>query len=161
VLVREHLARAAHPGLHLVEQQQRAVPLAQLAHRLEVAAGAGDHPGLALQRLEQDRASLLGDGLLDLLHLAVVDEAEPAGSGPKPCWYFGCPVAANEPIVRPWKELFMQTISMRSGCPWSTCQRRASLIIASFASVPLLQKKTRSSEAQPRQLLRQAEPAAR
>jgi len=25
VLVREHLARAAHPGLHLVEQQQRAV----------------------------------------------------------------------------------------------------------------------------------------
>jgi len=51
----------------------------------------------------------------------------------------------------------MQTISMRSGCPWSTCQRRASLIIASFASVPLLQKKNAVREAQPRQLLRQAD----
>ena len=39
----------------------------------------------------------------------------------------------------------MQTISMRSSCPCTTWKWRASLIIASFASAPLLQKKTRSA----------------
>src|SRR5438067_5976655 len=69
----------------------------------------------------------------------------PSGSGPNPCWYFGCPVAASAPRVRPWNEFFMQTISIRSGCPLTTWWWRASLIAASFASAPLLQKKTRPS----------------
>ena len=70
---------------------------------------------------------------------------KPSGRGPNPCWYLCCPVAARDPSVRPWKELWKQRISIRSGCPFTTWKWRASLIIASFASVPLLQKKARFS----------------
>ncbi len=57
-----------------------------------------------------------------------------------PTWYLGCPVRVTEPMVRPWKLPFVATSSTRSGRPCSWFQRRASLIIASFASVPLLAK---------------------
>ena len=37
-----HRAGAAHAAHHLVEDQQRAVPVADLAHRLEIAGQRGD-----------------------------------------------------------------------------------------------------------------------
>src|SRR5437763_1305491 len=69
----------------------------------------------------------------------------PSGSGPNPCWYLSWPVAGREPRVRPWKELWKQRISIRSVWPFTTWKWRATLIIASFDSVPLLQKKARLS----------------
>ena len=51
---------AAHPGLDLVEPQQRTVLVGDGAGRGEVALGGYDDPGLSLDRLEQDRGGLVG-----------------------------------------------------------------------------------------------------
>ena len=60
-------------------------------------------------------------------------------SGAKPCRYLARPVAASVASVRPWKESIIVMISFR---PVAEPYFRASLIIASLASAPLLQKKT-------------------
>ena len=67
----------------------------------------------------------------------------PGSSGWKPWWYFSWPVAVSVANVRPWKEPVVDRISYRPPC--SLPQRRASFIAASFASAPLLQRKTRSA----------------
>ncbi len=64
---------------------------------------------------------------------------KPGSSGSKPCLILSCPVAVSVAIVRPWKEFFAVMISKR---PESCPALRASLISASLASAPLLQKKT-------------------
>ena len=60
----------------------------------------------------------------------------PGVYGPNPFWYLIWPVAVMVVIVLPWKEFFMAIIS-----PFPVCFR-ASFIAPSFASAPLLQKKT-------------------
>ena len=61
-----------------------------------------------------------------------------------PTWYLGCPVKVSAPMVRPWKLLSVDTSPTRSVWPSSWQWRRASLMSASLASVPVLQKYTRS-----------------
>ena len=64
-------------------------------------------------------------------------------SGSNPWWYFSWPVTVSAKRVRPWKEFTQATISLRSGWPASAWTFRASLSMASLASAPELQKKTR------------------
>mmetsp|Transcript_44270 Transcript_44270/g.118104 ORF Transcript_44270/g.118104 Transcript_44270/m.118104 type:complete len:262 (+) Transcript_44270:347-1132(+) len=53
VLEGEHAARAPHARLHFVEEQQAAVRVAKLAHRLEVPVGRDVDAALALHGLQQ------------------------------------------------------------------------------------------------------------
>ena len=53
----EQPAGAAHAGLHLVEHEQTAVAVGQLAQAGQEALGRGVDPALALYRLDQDRGS--------------------------------------------------------------------------------------------------------
>ena len=62
---------------------------------------------------------------------------KPGSIGPRPSWYFGWAVADTLPIVRPWKPPVKVMILYR--CPF--VRSRTSLIAASLASVPELQKK--------------------
>ena len=62
---------------------------------------------------------------------------KPGTIGSKPAWYFGCAVAVSAAYVRPWKPPSMVMIVDRPAAwPWT----RASLMAASLASAPLLQK---------------------
>src|SRR5512134_163303 len=66
----------------------------------------------------------------------------PGSIGSNPLWKSGCPVAESPPYVRPWNDPSSTTNSCLPPFPRSADHFRASLIAASFASVPLLQKKT-------------------
>src|SRR5207248_8380118 len=76
VLAGEEPARAPHPGLDLVEEEQRSGPGAKVASLFEEARRRGRHSRFALHRLDQDRAGLFRDGGLELVRISVVDEAE-------------------------------------------------------------------------------------
>src|SRR5258708_6712845 len=78
---------------------------------------------------------------LTLSMLLKVANLIPGKRGSRPSWYFIWPVADREPKVLPWKELWKLTISYLSR-PCLRKHLRASLIAASTASVPELQKKT-------------------
>jgi hypothetical protein len=65
-------------------------------------------------------------------------------TGPKPSWYFGVPVIASAPRVRPWNELWNAMTLLRAGWPRPKKWWRASFNIASLASAPELQKNARS-----------------
>ena len=54
VLAREHPARAAEAGGHLVEDQEHAVAVAELADRAQVARRVNEHPGRALDERLHD-----------------------------------------------------------------------------------------------------------
>ncbi len=60
-------------------------------------------------------------------------------SGSNPLWYFFWPVADSAAAVRPWNELYVETILPRPVC------FTASLSAASLASAPLLTKRTEDS----------------
>ena len=60
VLDREHLARAPHPRLHFVHDEQDAVLLRQLAQPLQELIGRHDVAALALDRLDHDRRDFVG-----------------------------------------------------------------------------------------------------
>lgn len=51
MLAGEHPAGTPHPGLHFVEDQQRAKLIAQLTHGGQIALRREDHPAFALNRL--------------------------------------------------------------------------------------------------------------
>ncbi len=70
---------------------------------------------------------------------------KPSGRGAKPIWNFSCAVAVIVASVRPWKESFI-VISSYLPPSFSWPYFRASLIAASLASAPLLQKKTFSNK---------------
>ena len=70
-LVGEEIAGAAHAGLHLVEGQQQAVLVAELAQRLEEGMRRGAHAALALHRLDQDAGGLRADRLLHGFEIAM------------------------------------------------------------------------------------------
>ncbi len=55
MLAGEHLAGAPHPGLHFVEDQQRAELIAQLTHGGQIALRREDHAAFTLNRLQDHR----------------------------------------------------------------------------------------------------------
>jgi hypothetical protein len=65
VLAGEPLARASHARLDLVEDQERADPVAGRSDRAKVVRGWHDDPALALHRLEDDGGGLRIDAGLD------------------------------------------------------------------------------------------------
>ena len=80
--VREQRAGAAHAGLDLVQHQQCAVVVAQLAHRAQEAGRSRHHPALALHRFQHHRGHVAaGHGDLELGHIVEIDVAEAAGQG--------------------------------------------------------------------------------
>ena len=60
VLAREHLPGAAHPRLHLVDDQQHAVLRGQLAQPLQERRRRHDVAALALDRLDDDGGDFVG-----------------------------------------------------------------------------------------------------
>ena len=107
--------RAADAGLDLVEDQHRARLRAEAPQLLQETRRRQDDAALGLHGLDDDGARLVGDR-------AARADASPNGrkrtgstSGPKPARYFGCPVTASAPIVRPWKLFSNATSSTRSG----------------------------------------------
>ena len=65
---------------------------------------------------------------------------KPGTSGSKPAWILGLPVALRVAMLRPWKALSNTTIWALL-IPLSWPNLRASLMAASLASRPELQKK--------------------
>ena len=55
----------AEAGDHLVEAEQDAVPVAELAHALEVAGRRHERAARVLDRLDDHHGDRLGPGLLD------------------------------------------------------------------------------------------------
>ena len=68
--VREQPAGAAHARLHLVEEQQQPVFVADRAQPAQVLDVRGAHAALALHRLDQDRRRLVGDGIAQHVEIA-------------------------------------------------------------------------------------------
>src|SRR5215218_3530751 len=77
LLIAEHLAEAADAGLHLVEREQQAVLVAQLAQRPEEGRRRGANTALALHRLDEDARSLRTDGALHRFDVAEWNLVEP------------------------------------------------------------------------------------
>ena len=69
-LIGEQLAGAADAGLHLVEDQQQPVLVAELAQALEELRRDHPHAAFALDRLDQDRGGLRPDRALDRFEVA-------------------------------------------------------------------------------------------
>ena len=69
-LVGKQLAGAAHASLHLVENQEQAVGVTQLAQRPKERMRRGAHPTFALQRLDQDARGVRTDCFLDRFEFA-------------------------------------------------------------------------------------------
>ena len=69
-LIGEELAGAADAGLHLVEDQQQAVLVAERAELAQELAGDQADAALALDRLDHDRRRLRPDRRLDRLEVA-------------------------------------------------------------------------------------------
>jgi hypothetical protein len=82
--MREQLAGAAHARLHLVEDQQDAMLVAQLRAS---PAGIGRHradTALALHRLDEHAGVSGADGRLERVMVAEGEVLEPWRAGPKP-----------------------------------------------------------------------------
>ena len=63
VLPAPQRAGAAHAGLHLVEDEENALGVADLAQADQTLLGNGPDAALALDWLDQDRGGALGDRL--------------------------------------------------------------------------------------------------
>ena len=119
----EHAARAAEPGDHLVDDQQRAVARADVAQRREVAVmrhldrlperdRLGDHGGDGVGPLAQDRPLDVAGALERTAALAVqrphrpgdgwATWTNPGTSGANGSRDSGMPVADIAPYVEPW-----------------------------------------------------------
>ena len=70
-LVGKQIAGAAHARLHLVENQQQALVVAQLAQRPKEGIRCAAHAALALHRLDQDGGGVRADRLLHGVEIAM------------------------------------------------------------------------------------------
>ena len=82
MLDREHPARAAEAGLHLVDDEHDAVLVADPADAGQELRRADDEAALSLNRLDDDRRHLLGGDMGDEGALERSASAE-AASGPR------------------------------------------------------------------------------
>ena len=80
-LIGEQPPGAPETGLHLVEDQQQAVLVAQLAQAAQEGRRRNAHAALALDRLDQDGGGLRPDGLLDRIEIAERDLVEALDRG--------------------------------------------------------------------------------
>src|SRR5206468_9340077 len=78
VLAREHLARAAEAGLHLIDDQQDVVRAADALRGGQVAFRWHHDAGLTLDRLDQERRRIRRDRALECLGIAEGDGAKAA-----------------------------------------------------------------------------------
>ena len=116
VLEGEPLPRAPGAGLDLVDDQQRAVPLGDFARRAEEPLGQREHPGLALDGLDEER----GDPVVDAASSASTVESmnsTPLTIGRNGSCIQGLPVSARVPIVRPWNASRSDRMRGRSAPP--------------------------------------------
>ncbi len=96
MLIGEPLARPAHAGLDLVEDEQDAALVAELAEPFEIAGRRQVDPALALDRLDQDGRGLVVDELARPRRGRRSGAyAKPGTIGSKPAWYFGWAVAVS------------------------------------------------------------------
>ena len=83
----EQLAGAAHAALHLVEHQQQAALVAELAQRPEDAPGDLAHAAFALHRLDEDRrpspAPIAASTALEIAERRPGRSPRPAGRSPR------------------------------------------------------------------------------
>ena len=73
VHVGEQLAGTAQAGLHLVEDQQRAVLIAQLARAFQIRLVRRQHTAFALDRLQHHGAGLVGNGRFQRRQVVIGD----------------------------------------------------------------------------------------
>src|SRR5262249_60792925 len=66
----EHLARARDARLHLVEHEQQAMLIAQLAQATQKCRRRDTHAAFTLDRFDQNSRSLRTDGALDRIEVA-------------------------------------------------------------------------------------------
>ena len=83
MLVGEELARAPHAALDLIEDQERTVLVAKLAHALQVFRRRHMDAALALDRFEHDGARLRAHHPRKLFDLAVMHIVEACGQRPE------------------------------------------------------------------------------
>ncbi|KAI3475961.1 hypothetical protein L1887_62519 [Cichorium endivia] len=76
VLVAEHLARPAEPGLDLVADEEHVVLAAQLLDALEVSIAGHDNARLALDRLHEERGDLVAVLVEDLFEVVCIVVAD-------------------------------------------------------------------------------------
>ncbi len=66
----EELAGPAHPGLHLVINEEQAELVGNLAQPSEIARRGGAHPAFALDRFDKDRRRLRADRRAHFVQIA-------------------------------------------------------------------------------------------
>ena len=84
MLVGEPAPGPAEPGLDLVEDQEHAARVAQAPELAQISVRRHDDAGLALDRLDQHRAGILGDRGRDRGGVAERHRPEAAGERPEP-----------------------------------------------------------------------------
>ena len=104
-VVAEEASEPADAGLHLVDEQQRAVLVAERAKPREEPARRGEDAALALHRLDDDRRDVGPIAAFTASRSPYATCVTPPTS-PKPSRYFGVPVIESAPIVRPWNALW-------------------------------------------------------
>ena len=119
-------ARAADAALHLVEQEQQVVLVAQLAQARAGTRRAGIDAALALDGLDEDGRSVWSSmRSAKLWRLFSSPKAKPGTSGRKPFWIFSCGVALMPPNMRPWKAFLAQMTLMHLPSAPRLARRRA------------------------------------
>src|ERR1700677_3292024 len=89
VLIGKEAPGAADAGLHFVEDQEEAMPIADLAQTAQERGRDNAHPALALDRLDHDHARLRPDRRLDRLEVGQRNLVEAVDLGAEAVEIFG------------------------------------------------------------------------
>ena len=101
--MREQLTRAAHAGLHLIEQQQNPLLVGERAQILEEAPGDLAHAALAHDRLDEDSGRFIADRRLDGIDVERSHLVEAVDRRSEAFEMLGLAAAAMVASVLPWK----------------------------------------------------------
>ena len=150
VLEGEEAAGAAGAALHLVHHEEQVVLVAEPAQPAEELGGAGVDPAVALDRLDEDRGRVVVHQAGEARQVVQLAEGEARHERPEALLDLLLRRGAH-PAEHPAVEAVLRADHLDSTCPpppdLRTPCRRESLISASSASAPLLQKKTRPGPA--------------